>query len=347
MAVAPLNTIHPKDIVAAARKFDQWLQQISGGAVTLERLNNVAQGLPVVGNVIALVSVALDLKALHDKPSTDAMDWVNIGIDLIGIIPVPPTLAAARMSLRPMLAEARHELAAQLKAMVKDGVKAQANDVLVDLFAAHLNATIVGELEKFVQEAQVRLDGMLKDAGELLEKMLLDMAAGMKKAALGNLNAVGNAKLSDKEASQASEIFLRDPGAGIKKGLWSLYHATKANVETVSNAVVHATMTRQQQEQMAADVDKKLRELAGLCKGALAKLADPRVGEIAKLLTLLLAVIKASRKHPRKSQAANIPEGKSGQAAQNRGHGVVEKIGAQADAEGDGNCCKNREAGTT
>ncbi|MBN3749960.1 hypothetical protein G3N96_31735, partial [Burkholderia sp. Se-20373] len=103
LAVAPLNTIHPEDIAAASRKFDQWLREISGGVVTLERVSNVAQGLPVIGNVIALASVALGMKALYGKPNADAMDWVSIGIDLIGVIPVPPTLAAARMSLRPML----------------------------------------------------------------------------------------------------------------------------------------------------------------------------------------------------------------------------------------------------
>ncbi|MBY8607591.1 RHS domain-containing protein [Burkholderia arboris] len=339
LAVAPLNTIHPEDIAAASRKFDQWLQQISGGVVTLERLSNVAQGLPVIGNVIALVSVALDVKELHDKPSADAMDWVNIGIDLIGVIPVPPTLAAARMSLRPMLAEARRELAVQLKAAAKDAVKVEANDVLVGLLASHLNATIVGDLEKFVQEAQVRLDAMLKDAGELLEKMLLDMAQGMKKAALGQLNAEGNAELAAKEASQAAEIFVRDPEASLKKGLWSLYHATKASVETVSNEVVNVTTTRQQREQMAADVDRKIRELAGRCKGALATLADPRVGAIAKLLTLLLAVVQASRKkHARKGQGANVPENRSGQASKNHGQGAVDGISVQAGAKQDGGC---------
>ncbi|MBN3751259.1 RHS repeat protein, partial [Burkholderia sp. Se-20373] len=278
-------------------------------------------------------------KALYGKPNADAMDWVSIGIDLIGVIPVPPTLAAARMSLRPMLAEARRELAVQLKAAAKGAVKVQANDVLVGLLASHLNATIVGDLEKFVQEAQVRLDAMLKDAGELLEKMLLDMAQGMKKAALGQLNAEGNAALAAKEATQAAEIFVRDPEASLKKGLWSLYHAIKASVETVSNEVVNVTTTRQQREQMAADVDRTIRELAGMCKGALASLADPRVGAIAKLLTLLLAVVQAYRKkHARKGQGANVPENRSGQASQNHGQGAVDGIPVQAGARQDGGC---------
>ncbi|CAB3762419.1 MULTISPECIES: RHS repeat-associated core domain-containing protein [Burkholderia] len=339
LAVAPLNTIHPEDIAAASRKFDQWLQQISGGVVTLERLSNAAQGLPVVGNVIALVSVALDLKALHDKPSADAMDWVNIGIDMIGIIPVPQTLAAARMALRPMLVEARRELAVELKAMAKHGEKVQTHDALVNLLAAHLNATIVGELETFVQGAQVRLDSMLKDAGELLKKMLLDMAAGMKKAALDTLNAEGNAKLAGKEVRQAADVFVRDPGASITKGLWVLHQATKAGAEAESNAVESLTPTPQQRAQIATDVDRKIRELAGMCKGALAKLADPRVGEIAKLLTLLLAVVKAYRKkNGHKGLAANVPENKSGQAAHSHGDNTTDAISAQANAKSDGGC---------
>jgi hypothetical protein len=73
-AVAPINTVSVEDIAAASRRFDRWLREISGGVVTLERMKNVAGGLPVVGNVIALVDLALDIKELHGKPSTDMLD---------------------------------------------------------------------------------------------------------------------------------------------------------------------------------------------------------------------------------------------------------------------------------
>ncbi|MCS5514825.1 hypothetical protein NWF32_02110 [Pseudomonas qingdaonensis] len=55
VAVAPLNTIDAKDVGRGAAEFDAWLQSISGGTVTLERIKSVAGALPVVGNIMALV----------------------------------------------------------------------------------------------------------------------------------------------------------------------------------------------------------------------------------------------------------------------------------------------------
>src|SRR3954451_6602034 len=112
-AFLPIGNVHPTDVAAAAGRFDDWLREISGGLVNLERLKNVAGGLPVVGNIIALVSVAMDIRELYEKKSADVLDYVDIGVDLIGVVPIPPSLAAMRMSLRPMLGMVRGELVAQ------------------------------------------------------------------------------------------------------------------------------------------------------------------------------------------------------------------------------------------
>ncbi|QVM91934.1 hypothetical protein JYG34_02545 [Pseudomonas entomophila] len=54
VAVAPLNTIDAKDVGHGAAAFDAWLQSLSAGYVTLERIETVAGALPVVGNIMAL-----------------------------------------------------------------------------------------------------------------------------------------------------------------------------------------------------------------------------------------------------------------------------------------------------
>ena len=54
VAVAPLNTIDAKDVGRGAAEFDAWLQSISGGTVTLERIKSVAGALPVVARIEAL-----------------------------------------------------------------------------------------------------------------------------------------------------------------------------------------------------------------------------------------------------------------------------------------------------
>jgi len=54
VAIVPLNAIDVKDVASGAAVFDAWLQEVSGGVVTLERIQNVAGALPVVGNIMAL-----------------------------------------------------------------------------------------------------------------------------------------------------------------------------------------------------------------------------------------------------------------------------------------------------
>ncbi|WUR11168.1 hypothetical protein E7V67_015745 [[Empedobacter] haloabium] len=102
VAVAPLNTIDQQDVGAAAAAFDKWLRKISHDYVTLERLSTVAGSLPVIGNIMAVIDAVMDVvgivqKYIADK-KVDFLEWVSLGINLIGVIPLPAS-SAARMSL--------------------------------------------------------------------------------------------------------------------------------------------------------------------------------------------------------------------------------------------------------
>jgi len=44
-----------------------------------------------------------DIVTLTKSKQRELLDWVSLGINLIGVLPAPPTMAAARMSLRPTL----------------------------------------------------------------------------------------------------------------------------------------------------------------------------------------------------------------------------------------------------
>ncbi|WP_322037869.1 hypothetical protein, partial [Burkholderia cepacia] len=88
---------------------------------------------------------------------------------------------AARMSLRPTLFLVRQELKLNGKSLL--------GDALVNVLVAHLNASIVGEIDKFAKEAQGKLNGILKDAGEWGEKAIVDIAGGLEALAKGKLNA--------------------------------------------------------------------------------------------------------------------------------------------------------------
>jgi hypothetical protein len=102
---------------------------------------------------MALIDVLNDIAVLSRSEKRDPLDWVSLGIDLIGVIPVPANMAAARMSLRPTLYLVRQEMKVAGKALL--------GDALINVIAGHLNATIVGEIDHFVKTAQSSLPDLL------------------------------------------------------------------------------------------------------------------------------------------------------------------------------------------
>ena len=88
-AVAPINTIKMADVNAGTKKINQWLKQNTGGVVDLDTLKNVAGSLPVIGNIISLTDAVYDVIEITKKPNPGFPDWLNLGIDLVGVIPLP------------------------------------------------------------------------------------------------------------------------------------------------------------------------------------------------------------------------------------------------------------------
>ena len=102
VAVAPLDTIDQQDVNAGAAAFDKWLRELSHDYITLERLLTVAGSLPVIGNIMALIDAVMDIvgviQKLIKKKEIEILQWVSLGINLIGV--VPGAGGAARMALR-------------------------------------------------------------------------------------------------------------------------------------------------------------------------------------------------------------------------------------------------------
>ncbi|XYD00798.1 hypothetical protein R1A29_11350 [Pseudomonas sp. NMS19W] len=90
VAVVPLNTLDVQDVGRGAARFDAWLRSISGDVVTLDRIKGVAGALPVVGNIMALVDALGDIVTLAKSKQRELLDWVSLGINLIGVLPAPP-----------------------------------------------------------------------------------------------------------------------------------------------------------------------------------------------------------------------------------------------------------------
>lgn len=94
--VAPLLQIETIDVKAGVKACDRWLCAISHDFITIERIEMVANALPVVANIMAAVDLVLDIKDMIEHGQSgkhpDVFDYLNLGLDLIGIIPIKSRL---------------------------------------------------------------------------------------------------------------------------------------------------------------------------------------------------------------------------------------------------------------
>ncbi|WP_410054218.1 DUF6531 domain-containing protein [Cupriavidus sp. BIC8F] len=292
--------------------------------MTLERLKTVAGSLPVVGNIIALVDALGDVITLVRTKSQDFLDWVSLGINLIGVLPTPPSMAAARMSLRPTLALVRQELRQAAKAALGDG--------LIEVLVGHLNATIIGEIDDFVQKAEAKLSTILNDAGELGEKMVLEVAGGLEKVALGKLNAAGNAQTAVSQAREGASQLLHDPKNAIGNFLIATWNAYKAAGKAVANTAVKLGMAEEIRQQVAANVGR-LRWMGPALRVQMTKLADPAAAHsIGWLLSMLAQAVARWRKKKGTGQSANVKPKQTSEARKTGQHGQLETTNHQAPA---------------
>ncbi len=328
-AVAPLNTIVGEDIAAASKAVDDWLRSFSGGYVTLERLTMVLGSIPVVGNIMALVDVFLDIIHIVEKKARDGVEsflnWVSLGINLIGLIPLPPTMAAARMSLRPTL----HLVRQQLKTAASN-----LGETIVVTLVGHLNATIVGELDKFIEGAIAKLDEMLKNCAKLSDS-IIDNLVDVLRRVLGqkDLFAVGT--------PATPETRVHDPKT---ESTWSRMWGSAVRFTKQSANYVAKKAAGQLPAGVASRVNAVIAQMLDFkasFRTQLVKLADREAqASIMWLLHKLLEAIKRKKGQ----RAAIVPPAHGAQADKDRPGAQLGHINKQAPARNDPNCRRNKPA---
>nr|WP_315403945.1 RHS repeat-associated core domain-containing protein [uncultured Pseudomonas sp.] len=295
VAVAPLNTIDAKDVGRGAAEFDAWLQSISGGTVTLERIKSVAGALPVVGNIMALVDALGDVVTLVKSKQREVLDWVSLGINLIGVLPAPPTMAAARMSLRPTLFLVRQEL--------RNSAKMLLGDSLIQVLIGHLNATIAGTIDDFVNQAKPRLAEILDAAGAKGTQMLGEIADGLDAVATGQLDARSDRTAMSQQLSAAGDQLTHSPRAAIRNIFGAMHSACKAAGKGVVNSAVSKLVSDDIKAQVLAQTGQ-LRKLGPELARQLNRLADPSLAmSIGSMLNVLDGAVKGFRKRNKNGQS--------------------------------------------
>lgn len=175
VAVGPKNTF-TKDAQAGANKFDSWLRQISDGYITLDRLAMAAGSIPVIGNAMAVVDTMLAIKEMVNKKDTNTLDWMNLAINVIGIIPGAGN--AARTTLRPILHLVRDQ-ALRHKGLLTEPV--------VTAIVNHFVEGHKGDIEGYIMTIQGQMDSMLKEVSRHAQKTLSSSADALSKIASGKV----------------------------------------------------------------------------------------------------------------------------------------------------------------
>ncbi|WDG76999.1 DUF6531 domain-containing protein [Pseudomonas chlororaphis] len=333
VAVAPLNAIDIKDVGRGAAKFDAWLQSISGGIVTLDRVKNVAGALPVVGNIMALVDALGDIVTLAKSKKREVLDWVSLGINLIGVLPAPPTMASARMTLRPTLGLVRQEL--------RNSAKMLLGDSLIEVLIGHLNASIVGTIDDFVKQAQPKLAGILDDAGKLGQSAVNEIAKGLETVVNGKLDAKGDLKAAGSKITAARGQLLHDPKAAISNIFGAAFSAYKAAGKGVANSAAKNLLPEKAKALVLSNTSM-LRTLGVELRTQLKKLGNPGVQHsIGWLLQMLAGSVVTWRKRKAHGQSASVKPAATSKAKRKAGEGQLEMQSKQAGATGAANCKKN------
>ncbi|WP_159086494.1 RHS repeat-associated core domain-containing protein [Burkholderia sp. LA-2-3-30-S1-D2] len=297
VAVVPVNLIQPADVGQSISAFDDWLISISDGTISLERISTMAGALPVLGNILALADVFGDIVTLAKSKERHTLDWVSLGINLMGVVPLPGT-AAARMSLRPGLFLVRQELRKSGKQLV--------GEAMLTVLATSLNASIKGSLEDFVTRARAELSGFIEAAAQYGEALIVDLANGLDAIVLSELDAEGNLKAAKAELFEATGKLWRDP-LGVFTNVYGAATQFQASVAKASLNLATMAIPKRACEAVLRET-AALRRLSPELGRQIRRLADENIEQsIGWIIAGLARAVLARR--PGRGHGANVKSG--------------------------------------
>ncbi|WP_333998851.1 RHS repeat-associated core domain-containing protein [Burkholderia cepacia] len=330
-AVTWLSDVSPKDVAQGGNRFDAWLRKISGNHVTFEDVKTVAGAVPIVGNIMAAIDALGDIAEIIQKRGGKVLDYLSLAINLIGIIPIPPTLAPFRMSARPLLALVRNQLLI---------TRSNLGAALISVLITHINATCATEIEDFLNKLKEGLVKLLDGCASKAEELMGAIATGMDKALHGQLfDNSGNLKRAEQLAKKMRDNRPWYSASRVGDGIRFAYEGYKALGKTVGNATVgtaaklapdswlepfRSTVTFLRTE--APKVASSIRQLAGSEEGKMMWL----------VLQLIEAVGRVKARAKLHEQSAEVRAGGKGQARKTRGQEGLEANNVQAPVEGPG-----------
>nr|WP_223964456.1 RHS repeat-associated core domain-containing protein [Burkholderia diffusa] len=341
--VSPIMKITEADVQAGIDVFDKWLIKVSGGAVNVSRLKMVAENVPVLANIFAAVDAVLDIKEMIERGSNaiGMFDWVNLGLDLIGVVPLPPGTAELRLGARPVLKLIRQEIVKSGKAVGEAALQVLRDSVIAAI-VANVQERYAGEIEQFLKVMRDGLKEVLdqcaKFIGDLMKAIadLFAHAAGKKYEVGHNVTSAGSHL---KDVGQALVAY--DGRKVLSSGLGFLTDfvkiEAKAAINTVTTVANMVDDEAPKKLQLFADdiykriptVQKCIRELDG-----------NDAGKIGWLIMIGEDGMRSWRKRNPKPHATGIQEHGTTKVAEQRAEHRVDEVRTTTEAKHPGpNCC--------
>ncbi|KVU91767.1 sugar-binding protein [Burkholderia ubonensis] len=332
--VAPLLQIETVDVNAGITACDRWLRGISHDFITIERLKMVASSLPVVANIMAAVDLVLDIKDMVEHGQSgrnpDVFDYLNLGLDLIGVVPVPLGTAQFRMGMRPVMKLVRQKLVQSGRAIGEASLQVMQTALLQALIDS-LSEQFAGKIQSFVDGVKKELNSVLKTCAEYIEKFMIGFAHLFEEVAGEKpLSAAHNVRAAERHAGQIAAGFAaHDAG----KTFSSLGHLIADFVKIEAKGVINAgtqaaKVLDLKYREPLLKMAKALRAMVPVVKEKILALGGVEAGKIGWLINLVQVAIEKKRDVLRKQKvhSTGIKEQGTTKVHRHEGEGQSETV---------------------
>ncbi|MEN5161066.1 DUF6531 domain-containing protein, partial [Achromobacter spanius] len=238
---------------------------------------------------------------MMSKKEVMALDWVGLGVDLIGVVPAAVGYGAIRGNLRVALHAARAEFMSRGLAGV--------SEVLITTLTNNLSASFEGDLETFLKGALAKLEEILAVAAGMGEQVVDSLANGLIRLANADLGSTENFQ----EADQKLQAVLNENNGSVSTLAWVTHPNFWSALGSilVGQAKDAASWGARQVlpesiKKNVLEIAAQLKKLAPQVKAQILALKDPKVQQsIGWMLEQLLRAVVAKRKLAH-SQPGNV-----------------------------------------
>ena len=296
---------HTEDHKFIAHQIQNYLQAC--GNTSLEQIKASAN-VATLSNIFALSGSVLDLILFATEPKqaeAGVQQSALLSMNLIGLFLQPNTEAHVRMALRPMLG---------LMAECLYPANGKIKEADLRRMQLHLNAQMAGDLEKFLQETQGKLSGLLSSATTLGTSILQAFSSSV----VAGLPSV---------ASAGATAEKRDPSKQFSNWAQPLIDL----LGTPAQADMTAKMTPNIATRLTEEVLKATPQLATVIQ------QQSNTGTQYSLAWLIQETLKAIQTQGKKA-TASVPLNQTGEHEQHINGDILEFVTLQPDALNDPIC---------